>query len=92
MNNLYYKFNINKQLFFIITPLYTFSFDYNKEFPLLLTKSKTLEIELNNNNIQIIKLKTKLEKNKYNLDLNKEDAKNREIGRASCRERVCQYV
>ena len=53
MNNLYYKFNINKQLFFIITPLYTFSFDYNKEFPLLLTNSKTLEIELNNNNIQI---------------------------------------
>ena len=78
MNNLYYKFNINKQLFFIITPLYTFSFDYNKEFPLLLTNSKTLEIELNNNNIQIIKIKTKLEKNKYNLDLNKEDTKNRE--------------
>jgi len=78
MNNLYYKFNINKQLFFIITPLYTFSFDYNKEFPLLLTNSKTLEIELNNNNIQIIKIKTKLEKNKYNLDLNKEDIKNRE--------------
>ena len=78
MNNLYYKFNVNKKLFFIITPLYTFSFDYNKELPLLLTNSKTLEIELNKNNIQIIKLKTKLEKNKYNLDLNKEDAKNKE--------------
>jgi len=78
MNNLYYKFNVNKKLFFIITPLYTFSFDYNKELPLLLTNSKTLEIELDKNNIQIIKLKTKLEKNKYNLDLNKEDAKNKE--------------
>ena len=78
MNNLYYKFNVNKKLFFIITPLYTFSFDYNKELPLLLTNSKTLEIALDKNNIQIIKLKTKLEKNKYNLDLNKEDAKNKE--------------
>ena len=78
MNNLYYKFNNNKKKFFIITPLYSFSFDINKEIPLLFTNSKTLEIELNKNNIQIIKLKSKSEKNNNIININKEDFKNKE--------------
>jgi len=77
MNNLFYKFNINKKLFYIITPLYSFSFDYNKEIPLLLTNSKTLEVELNKNDIKLIKLATKSEKKIPDL-LNKEDSKNKE--------------
>ena len=68
MNNLYYKYTINKKLFFIITPLYSFSFDYNKEIPLLLTNSKTLEIELNKNDIKLIKINNKFEKNKNNIN------------------------
>jgi hypothetical protein len=77
MNNLFYKFNINKKLFYIITPLYSFSFDYNKEIPLLLTNSRTLEVELNKNDIKLIKLATKSEKKNSEL-LNKEDSKNKE--------------
>ena len=77
MNNLYYKFNINKKLFYIITPLYSFSFDYNKEIPLLLSHSKTLEMELNKNDIKLIKLTTKSEKKNSDL-LYKEDTKNKE--------------
>ena len=73
MNNLYYKYTINKKLFFIITPLYSFSFDYNKEIPLLLTNSKTLEIELNKNDIKLIKINNKFEKNKNNISSNKEE-------------------
>lgn len=70
MNSLYYQFIINQKLFYIITPIYSFSFDFNKEIPLLLTNSKTLENELKKNNIQIIKLKDKLEKNKININSN----------------------
>ena len=70
MNSLYYQFIINQKIFYIITPLYSFSFDFNKEIPLLLTNSKTLEIELKKNNIQIIKLIDKLEKNKNNVNSN----------------------
>ena len=73
MINLYYKFNINKKTFYIMTPLYSLSFDYNKEIPLLLTNSKTLEIELNKNDIKIIKIKTKLGKNKLDINNNKEE-------------------
>ena len=76
MINLYYKFNINKKAFYIMTPLYSLSFDYNKEIPLLLTNSKTLEIELNKNDIKIIKIKTKLGKNKLDINNNKEEIKN----------------
>ena len=65
MNDLYYKFTINKESFYIITPLYSFSFDFNKEFPLLLNNSKTLEIECNKNDIKIIKQLF----NKYNNNL-----------------------
>ena len=75
MNNLFYKFIVNQKLFYIITPLYSFSFDYNKEIPLLLNNSKALEMELNKNDIKIIKFKTKLEKNKSNLYSNKEEPK-----------------
>ena len=59
-----------------ITPLYSLSFDYSKEIPLLLTNSKTLEIELNKNDIKIIKIKTKLGKNKLDINNNKEEIKN----------------
>jgi len=76
MNNLYYKFNNNKKKFYIITPLYSFSFDINKEIPLIFTNSKTLEIELNKNNIQIIKLKSKSEKNNNIININKEEMNN----------------
>ena len=76
MNSLYYQFIINKKLFYIITPIYSFSFDFNKEIPLLLTNSKTLENELKKNNIQIIKLKDKLVKNKININQN--ESKNME--------------
>ena len=72
MNSLYYQFIINQKLFYMITPLYSFSFDFKKEIPLLLTNSKTLEIELKKNNIQIIKLKDKLEKNKTNINSNEQ--------------------
>ena len=78
MNNLYYKFNINKKLFYIITPLYSFSFDYNKEIPLLINNSKALEVELNKNDIKIIKFKTKLEKKNSKLGSNKKESQNKE--------------
>ena len=78
MNDLYYKFTINKESFYIITPLYSFSFDFNKEFPLLLNNSKTLEIECNKNDIKIIKLEKKYENNKNDINLNKEVIKNNE--------------
>ena len=69
LNNLFYKFNINNKSFYIITPLYAFSFDYNKNIPLLLTSSKSLEAQLNKNDIKIIKIKYKehLEKQNKNI-------------------------
>ena len=71
MNNLFYKYNSRKKLFYIITPLYSFSFDYSKEIPLLLTNSKLLEIEFKKNDIKIIKIKAKLDKNKINKEKEK---------------------
>ena len=59
LNNLFYKYNIDKKLFFIITPFSAFSFDYNRKIPLLLTNSKTLEVELKQNNIKAKELKYK---------------------------------
>ena len=90
MNSLYYQFIINQKLFYIITPLYSFSFDFKKEIPLLLTNSKTLEVELKKNNIQIIKLKDKLEKNKININSNEsrntEKTKNNNINKMDINE------
>ena len=73
LNNLFLKYNINKKSFYIITPLYTVSFDYNKNIPLLLTSSKSLEVQLDKIDIKIthIKRKTKIEKqNKNNINKN----------------------
>lgn len=59
LNNLFFKYNINKKLFYVITPLYAYSFDYNKNIPLLLTSSKSLETQLKKNDIIIIKINVK---------------------------------
>ena len=59
LNNLFFKYNINKKLFYVITPLYAYSFDYNKNIPLLLTSSKSIETQLKKNDIIIIKINVK---------------------------------
>lgn len=78
LSNLFYKFNINNKLFYIITPLYAFSFDYNKSIPLLLTSSKSLEAQLSKSDIKIIKIKykdhsEKQYKNSANKSANKKE-------------------
>jgi hypothetical protein len=59
LNDLIIKYNVDKKLFYIITPLYTYSFNYNKDIPLLITSSKTLESQLKRNGVKIIKFKKK---------------------------------
>lgn len=78
LNDLFYKFNINKKLFYIITPLYAFSFDNNKNIPLLLMGSKSLETQLRKNCINTIKIKNKStnekqNKNSVNKSVNKKE-------------------
>ena len=80
LNNLFFKYNINKKLFYIITPLYAYSFDYNKNIPLLLTSSKSLETQLKKQDINIIKINVKNKnssekrKNSINKNTKKENA------------------
>lgn len=74
LNNLFFKYNINKKIFYIITPLYAFSFNYNKDIPLLLTSSKSLDFQLKKNEIKVIRFdskKVKQNKNISNKNINK---------------------
>ena len=64
LNDLIIKYNVDKKLFYIITPLYTYSFNYNKDIPLLITSSKTLESQLKRNGVKIIKFKKNQNKDK----------------------------
>ena len=64
LNNLFFKYNTEKKLFYIITPLYAYSFDYNKNIPLLITSSKSLEGQLSRKGIKIIKIKNKVNSEK----------------------------
>ena len=64
LNNLFIKFNNNKKLFYIITPLYSYSFDFNKDIPLLLTSSKSMEAQLKKIDIKTIKITKKAKKDK----------------------------
>ena len=73
LNNLFVKYNINKKLFYIITPLYAVSFDYNKNIPLLLTSSKSLEVQLEKNEIKIIHIKRKAKIEKHHKNNNTKD-------------------
>ena len=66
LNNLFYKYNIDKKLFYIITPLYAYSFDYNKSIPLLISSSKSLENQISKKGIKIIKIKNKVKSEKQN--------------------------
>lgn len=65
LNDLFFKYNTEKKLFYIMTPLYTFSFNYKKEIPLLLTNSKTLEMELKEIGLN--------DKKNYSIDLIKKE-------------------
>lgn len=78
LNNLFLKYNINKKFFYIITPLYAYSFDYNKNIPLLITTSKSLETQLENYGIKTIQINhkknsEKQNKNSINKIINKKD-------------------
>jgi len=64
LNDLIIKYNMDKKLFYIITPLYTYSFNYCKDIPLLITSSKTLESQLKRNGVKIIKIKKNQNKDK----------------------------
>ena len=64
LNNLFIKYNTNKKLFYIITPLYSYSFDFNKDFPLLLTSSKSMEAQLKKIEIKTIKITKKSKRDK----------------------------
>ena len=64
LNNLFIKYNTDKKLFYIITPLYSYSFDFNKDIPLLLTSSKSMEAQLKNIEIKTIKITKKAKKDK----------------------------
>ena len=66
LNNLFFKYNIDKKLFYIITPLYAYSFDYNKNIPLLITSSRGLESQLSKRGIKLIKFKNKKNSEKQN--------------------------
>ena len=64
LNNLFIKYNTNKKLFYIITPLYSYSFDFSKDVPLLLTSSKSMEAQLKKIDIKTIKIIKKAKKDK----------------------------
>ena len=64
LNNLFIKYNTNKKLFYIITPLYSYSFDFSKDVPLLLTSSKSMEAQLKKIDIKTIKITKKAKKDK----------------------------
>ena len=81
MNDLYRKYNKEQKLFYIITTLIAYSFNYNKKYPLIFTDSKVLEKQLEQREIKANKIKNNLSKKKRKNSL--DNSKNSNSRKAS---------